>query len=101
MRKCESEKHKSWSMPAEGFKDQVATDGSLLEKRWQVGSMWLGSGTVDYNEETRPLHGMYSSMEAESEVQRTIKRAELTPFFVLPQKSMWTHQDSCGQQGNN
>ena len=26
----ESEKHKNWSMPAEGFKDHVATDGSLL-----------------------------------------------------------------------
>ena len=30
MRKCESEKHKSWGMPAEGFKGHVATDGSLL-----------------------------------------------------------------------
>ena len=30
MKKWESEKHKSWSMPAEGFKGHVATDGSLL-----------------------------------------------------------------------
>ena len=29
MKKWESEKHKSWSMPAEGFKGHVATDGSL------------------------------------------------------------------------
>ena len=29
-RKWESEKHKSWSMPAEGFKGHIATDGSLL-----------------------------------------------------------------------
>ena len=29
-RKWESEKHRSWSMPAEGFKGHVATDGSLL-----------------------------------------------------------------------
>ena len=28
--KWESEKHKSWCMPAEGFKGHVATDGSLL-----------------------------------------------------------------------
>ena len=27
------------------------------------------------------LHGMYGSMEAELEVQRTVKRAELTAFF--------------------
>ena len=28
MRKWESEKHKSWGWPAEGFKGHVATDGS-------------------------------------------------------------------------
>ena len=30
MKEWESEKHKSWSMPAEGFKGHVATDDSLL-----------------------------------------------------------------------
>ena len=30
MRKWESEKHKSWGMPADGFEGHVATDGSLL-----------------------------------------------------------------------
>ena len=34
------------SMPAEGFKGHVATDGSVLGKGWKVGSMWLGSGAV-------------------------------------------------------
>ena len=29
MRKWASEKHKSWDMPAEGFKGHVASDGSL------------------------------------------------------------------------
>ena len=37
----------------------------------------------DYVEELGPLHGMYGSMEAEFEVQRTIKRAELTAFLCL------------------
>ena len=32
-------KHKSWSMPAEGFKGHVAPDGS-------VGSMCLGGGAI-------------------------------------------------------
>ena len=32
------------------------------------------------------LHGMYGSMEAELEVQRTIKRAELTAFPCLLKK---------------
>ena len=30
MRKWESEKHKNWRMPAEGFEGHVTTDGSLL-----------------------------------------------------------------------
>ena len=34
---------------------------------------------LDYDDgELEPLHGMYGSMEAQLEVQRTIKRAELT-----------------------
>ena len=32
---------------------------------------------LDYEEEMGPLYGMYGSMEAEFEVQRTIKRPEL------------------------
>ena len=38
---------------------------------------------LDYDEEVGPLHGMCGSMEAELEVQRTIKRAELTAFSCL------------------
>ena len=68
MRKWESEKHKSWGMPAETSKGHVATDGSLE------------------NDEEVPLHGMYGSMEAEYEVQRTIKRAELTAFLCFIRK---------------
>ena len=41
---------------------------------------------LDYVEEMGPLHGMYGSMEAECEVQRTIKRAELTAFLCLLRK---------------
>ena len=37
---------------------------------------------LDYDEDTGPLHGMYGSMEAECEVQRTIKRAKVTAFFL-------------------
>ena len=36
MEKWVSEKHKSWGMPAEGFKVHVATDGSLLEEEFEV-----------------------------------------------------------------
>ena len=54
----------------------------LAGKSRQVGSMWLGSGAF-IDEEMGLLHGMYGSMEAELEVQRTIKRAELTAFLCL------------------
>ena len=41
---------------------------------------------LDYEEEMGPLYGMYGSMEAEYEVERTIKRAELTAFLCLLRK---------------
>ena len=47
----------------------------FLEGGWTV--------QLDYDEEMGPLHGMYGSVEAEFEVQRTIKRAELTAFLCL------------------
>ena len=65
MRKWESEKHKSWGLPAEGFKGHVATDGSLLGNA----GMWGACGA-----------------EAEFEVQRTIRRAELTAFLCFLRK---------------
>ena len=41
---------------------------------------------LDYDEEMGPLHGMYGSVEAEYDVQRTFKRAELTAFLCLLRK---------------
>ena len=38
---------------------------------------------LDCDEEMGHLHGMYGSVQAEFEVQRTIKRAELTAFLCL------------------
>ena len=46
----------------------------------------VGLVRLDHDEEMGPLRGMYGSMEAELEVQRTIKRAELTAFFCLLKK---------------
>ena len=86
MRKWETEKHKSWDMPSEGFKGHVATDGTLLGNAGK----WRACGwtvvQLDYDEEMGPLHGMYCLMEGEYEVQRTIKRAELTAFLCFLRK---------------
>ena len=78
-------------MPAEGFKGHVATDGPLLG----TAGKWRACGwsvvQLDYVEEMGPLRGMYGSMEAELEVQRTIKRAKLTAFLCLLKLVTWTH----------
>ena len=41
MKKWESEKHKNWGMPAEGPKDHVATDGSLLGTTEKWRASWI------------------------------------------------------------
>ena len=82
----ESEKYKSWSLQAQGFQGHVATDGSLLG----VAGKWSASGwsvvQSDYDGDLGPVYGVYGSMEAEFEVQRTIERAELTAFLRLLKK---------------
>ena len=64
MRKWESEKHKSWGMPAEGFMDR-----SLPGRAGKWGACDWAVVQLDSDEEIGPLHGMYGSMEAELEVQ--------------------------------
>ena len=68
-------------MPVDGFNGHVATDGYLLGRtvKWRACG-WAVVQLV-YDENMGPLHGMYGSVEAEVEVQRTIKRAELTAFL--------------------
>ena len=73
-------------MPAEGFKGHFATDGSSLGSAGKWGACGWAVVQLEYDEELGPLHGMYGSMEAEYEVQRTIKRAELTAFLCLLRK---------------
>ena len=41
-----------------------------------------------------PLYGMYGSTEAEFEVQRTVKRAELTAFLCLLERVIMLSQES-------
>ena len=83
--KLESEKHRRLGMSAEGFKGHVhvATDGSLLGTAGKWGACGWSVVQLDDNEELGPLYGMCGSMEAELEVQRTIKGVELTAFICL------------------
>ena len=43
---------------------------------------------LDYNEELGPMHGMSGTMDAELEVERAMKRAELTVFLCLLRKAI-------------
>ena len=88
VQKCESEKHKSWSFPAEGFRDHVAADGSLLgvTRKWSACGWFVVR--LGHDEEMGPMHGMYGTLDVELEVQRTIKSAELTAFLCLFRKAI-------------
>ena len=77
VRRWESGKHRSWSMPVEGFR----ADGSLLVSglgqwcSWIMMRRWghcMGRGALD----------------AEFEAQRTIKRAGLKAFFCLLRRTV-------------
>ena len=43
---------------------------------------------LDYDDQVGPMHGMYGTMDAELEVQRTMKGAELTAFLCLLRKAI-------------
>ena len=86
MKMWESEKHVSWGMQVEGLQGHVATDGTSLGAAGKWGACGWAVVQLDYDEEMGPLHGMFGSMEAEHEVQRTTKRAELTAFSCLLRK---------------
>ena len=47
MKKLESEKHKSWGIPAEGFNQGLRCNRRLSSGYgWKVASMWLVSGAI-------------------------------------------------------
>ena len=79
MKKWESEKHTCWGLPAEGFVGHVTTNGSLPERASgeHVVGQWCSWIWRD------GAFARDGSMEAEFEVKRTIKRAELTAFLCL------------------
>ena len=47
-----------------------------MERGWSVVQL-------DHDEERGPLRGMHGTLDTELEVQRTIKRAELTAFLCF------------------
>ena len=76
MKQWGSEKHKSRASRA-----MLPRTALCWEERASGGACGWAVVQLDYDEEMGPLHRMYGLMEAEFEVQRTTKRAELTAFF--------------------
>ena len=101
MRKWESQKHKCWSMPAEGFMGHVATDGSLLGNAGKWGACGWAVVQLDYDEEMGALACDVRLDGGRIRGSAHHQEGGVDSFFVLPQESMWTHQGPCGQQGNN
>ena len=62
-------------MSAEGFRDHVTTNGSLLgvPGRWSACAWSVVQ--LDQDEEMGPMRGMCGTLDSELEVQRTIQRA--------------------------
>ena len=75
-------------MLAEDFQNHVTSDGSLLG----VSGMWSACGwsvvQLDHDEEMGPMHGTLGTVDAELEVQRTIKRAKPTAFSCHLRKAI-------------
>ena len=99
MKMWESEEHQSWCMQVEGFRSHAATDGSLSGKTGKWGACGWAGVQLDYDKEMGPLQGMYGSMEADNEVQRTTKRTELTAFLCFLREVSGLNKVH-GQQGN-
>ena len=59
-------------MPAEGFHDHVTPDGSLLGSQGSWGACGWSVVLLDHDEEMGPMHGIYGTLDAELEVQRSI-----------------------------
>ena len=80
VRTWESEKHRSKGMPIKCFQNLVATDGALS---WESQASGVRVGgllcrLVMTRRRDHACMGEYGTLDAELEVQRTIKRAELT-----------------------
>ena len=82
-------------MSAEGFRDHVTADGSLLEVLGKWNACGRSVEQLHHDEDMEPIHGMYDKQDAELEVQRTIKRAELTAFVCFFGKANGPAMGSC------
>ena len=65
-RKWDSDEHKSCGISAEGLRDQVATDGSLLGVAGKSGGCGWSVVQLDHDEEMGQMHGMYGTLGAGS-----------------------------------
>ena len=75
-------------MPAGGVRNHVPIDGFLLGVSGKWGACGWSVVQLDHDHEMGPMHGMYGTLDAELDVQRTIRRGELTAFLCLLRKAV-------------
>ena len=93
MRKWESEKHKSWDMPEEGFKGHVAAVGSFLGKTGKCGACGWSVVQLDYDDGALAWDVWLNGGRTRGSAHH--QEGGVGSLLVPPQESMWTHQDSC------
>ena len=76
------------AFPVESYQNHLATDGSSLGVSGKWGACGCSVVQLDHDQEMGPMHGMYGTVDAELEVQRTNKRAEQTAFLCLFRKAI-------------
>ena len=100
VRRCESEEHRSWGLPVEGFWDHVATDGSLVG-----GFGWRACGwsvvQLDHDEECGRCMGWTEPWTLSLRYSAQSARADLTAFLCLRGRIYRSHHGSDGQQVNH
>ena len=87
-------------MPSEGFKGHVATDGSLLGNAGKWGACGWAVVQLDYDGEWEAFAWDVRLNGGRIRGSAHHQEGGVDNLFVTPQKSMWTHQDSCGQLGS-
>ena len=99
--KRQPEERRSWNLLVEGFQDHVATDGSSWGESGRWGASGCSVAQLDHDEELGQMHGMYGALDANLEVQRTIKRADLTDFHFVVKRTIGQDTAHVDNQGIN
>ena len=79
-KKWKSEKFKLWSLPFESLQDHITIGASLKGIPGRHGAYGWSVVQLDHDGEAEPTHASVGVIEAGVDVQRAMKRADVTAF---------------------